>query len=39
VELEVEHTAAVKLADVELPAEVYGSPTAAAMEEDHAAGL
>jgi hypothetical protein len=35
----VEQTVAGDLANTELPAEVYGSPTAATMEGDHAAGL
>jgi hypothetical protein len=38
VELEVEQTAAGKRADAELLTEVYGSPTAATVE-DHAPGL
>jgi hypothetical protein len=35
----VEQTAVGELADAELPTEVYGSPTATAMKEDHVAGL
>jgi hypothetical protein len=35
----VEQTTAGELADAELPTEVYGSPTTAVEEEDHAAGL
>jgi hypothetical protein len=38
-ELEVEKTIVGELADVELPAEVYGYPTIAAAKEDHATGL
>jgi hypothetical protein len=37
--LKVEQTAAGELAHVELPAEVYGSPTTTLEEEDHTAGL
>jgi hypothetical protein len=40
VELEVEQTVVGGLEDMELPIEVYGSPTtAAAARVDHAAGL
>jgi hypothetical protein len=35
----VEKTAAGGLANVELPTEVYGSPSATIAEEDHTAGL
>jgi hypothetical protein len=35
----VEQTALGELADMELPAEVYGSPTATIVVEDRAAGL
>jgi hypothetical protein len=38
-ELEVEQIVAGVLEDVKLPAEVYGSPTTAAAEGDHVAGL
>jgi hypothetical protein len=38
-ELEVEQTVAGELVDLELPTEVYDSPTAAAIEEYHAAAL
>jgi hypothetical protein len=38
-ELKVEQTTIGELADAELPAEVYGSPTATEEEEDHMAVL
>jgi hypothetical protein len=38
-ELEVEQTVVGKLADAELPAEVYGSPTTTTAEEDHTTSL
>jgi hypothetical protein len=38
-ELKVQQTTADGLVDTKLHAEVYGSPTAATVVEDHAAGL
>jgi hypothetical protein len=35
----VEQTIVSELADMELPAEVYGGPTSAAVERDHATSL